>query len=104
MWVTKDEMVGWHYQLNGHESDQTSEDGEGQGTPACCSSWDHKELDMTQQLNNNNQQHWNVGFLFAVMFLSSLPFFDICKDITKLCQIFADKDIFESTVPVNLLL
>ena len=47
MWATKDEMVGWHYQLNGHESDQTSEDGEGQGTPACCSSWDHKELDMT---------------------------------------------------------
>ena len=38
------------------------------------------------------------------MFLSSLPFFDICKDIPKLCQIFADKDIFESTVIVNLLL
>ena len=27
--ATEDEMVGWHYQLNGHESDQTSGDSEG---------------------------------------------------------------------------
>jgi len=24
-------MVGWHHQLNGHESEQTLRDGEGQG-------------------------------------------------------------------------
>ena len=33
-------MVGWHHQLNGHESDQfdqAPEDGEGQGSLACCS-------------------------------------------------------------------
>ena len=30
-------MVGWHHQLNGHESEQTLEDGEGQGSLACCS-------------------------------------------------------------------
>ena len=28
--ATEDEMVGWHYQLNGHEFEQTLEDGEGQ--------------------------------------------------------------------------
>ena len=28
--MTEDEMVGWHQQLNGHESEQASEDGEGQ--------------------------------------------------------------------------
>ena len=28
----KIEMVGWHYQLNGHESEQTPGDSEGQGT------------------------------------------------------------------------
>ena len=29
--MTKDEMVGWHHQLNGHESEQVLGDGEGQG-------------------------------------------------------------------------
>ena len=28
--MTEDEMVGWHHQLNGHESEQTPKDGEGQ--------------------------------------------------------------------------
>ena len=30
-------MVGWHHQLNGHEFEQAPEDGEGQGSLACCS-------------------------------------------------------------------
>ena len=29
--VTEDEMVGWHHQLNGHESEQTPGAGDGQG-------------------------------------------------------------------------
>ena len=41
--VTEDEMVGWHPQLNGHESEQTPEDGEGQESLAHCS----LELDTT---------------------------------------------------------
>ena len=40
-------MVGWYHQLNGDEFEQTLEDGEGQGSLVCCSSWDHKELDTT---------------------------------------------------------
>ena len=28
----EDEMVGWHYQLNGHEFEQALENGEGQGS------------------------------------------------------------------------
>ena len=28
----KIEMAGWHHQLNGHESEQTPGDSEGQGT------------------------------------------------------------------------
>ena len=35
--VTKDEVVGWHHWLNGHEFEQASGDGEGQGSLACCS-------------------------------------------------------------------
>ena len=49
--MTEDEMVGW-YQLNGHEFEQAPGDGEGQGSLACCSPWGHKELDVTEQLNN----------------------------------------------------
>ena len=35
--MTEDEMVGWHYQLSGHEIEQIPGDGEGQGSLACCS-------------------------------------------------------------------
>ena len=31
--MTEDEMVGWHYRLDGHEFEQTPGDGEGQGSP-----------------------------------------------------------------------
>ena len=27
--TTEDEMVGWHHRFNGHETEQTPEDGEG---------------------------------------------------------------------------
>ena len=47
--ATKDEIVGWHHWINGHEFEQTPGDSEGQGSLACC-----EELDMTEQLNNNS--------------------------------------------------
>ena len=47
-------MVGWHHRLNEPEFEQTLGDGEGQGSMACCSPWGHKELDMTQGLNNKS--------------------------------------------------
>ena len=50
--MTEDEMVGWHHRLNGLEFEQALGNGEGQeGSLACCSSWGHKESDMTEQLN-----------------------------------------------------
>ena len=33
------EMVGWHHWLNGHGFGWTPGVGDGQGGPACCSSW-----------------------------------------------------------------
>ena len=51
--MAEDEMVGWHHPLNGHEFEQTLGDGEGQRSLVSCSPWGHKELDMTEQLNNN---------------------------------------------------
>ena len=45
----QDEMVGQHHQLNGHEFEQTSGEGEGQGSLACFGPRGHKESGMTEQ-------------------------------------------------------
>ena len=44
-------MVGWHHPLNGFEFEQALGVGDGQGSLVCCSPWDHKELDLAEQLN-----------------------------------------------------
>ena len=49
--TTEDEMVGWHHQLNGHESEQALGVGEGQGSLAFCSPRGCKESDTTEWLN-----------------------------------------------------
>ena len=49
--MTEDEMDGWHHTLEGHEFEQVPGVGDGQGGLACCSQWDHKELDTTERLN-----------------------------------------------------
>ena len=53
---TEDEMVGWHHQLNGHESEETLGDSGGQRRLVCCRSWGCKELNTTLQLNNNKRE------------------------------------------------
>ena len=45
--MTEDEMVGWHYRLDGHEFEEALGVGDRQGSLACCSPWNHKESDMT---------------------------------------------------------
>ena len=49
--MTKDEMVGWHHRLRGHEFEWTPGVGDGQGALPCCSSWGCKESDTTEWLN-----------------------------------------------------
>ena len=54
--VAEDEMVGWPYQLNGHESEQTPRDSEGQERLACCSPQRRRvrhDLVTEQQQQNN---------------------------------------------------
>ena len=64
--MTEDEMVGWHHQLNGHEFEQTPGDGEGQESLACCSLWSHKELDMTERLNNKKISAVSLSILLLM--------------------------------------
>ena len=47
----EDEMVGWHHLLDGHEFEQATGVGDGQGSLVCYSPWGHKESDTTEQLN-----------------------------------------------------
>ena len=45
--MAQNEVVRHHYELNGHESQQTLGDSGGQSSLACCRPLDHKESDMT---------------------------------------------------------
>ena len=56
--ASEDEMAGWHHRYNGHELGQTSRDGEGERGLACCSPWDRKESDTTEQLNWTDSHVW----------------------------------------------
>ena len=49
--MAEDEMVGWHHRLNGRGFGCTPGVGDGQGGLVCCSSWGHKESDMTEWLD-----------------------------------------------------
>ena len=49
--TTEDEMVGLHHWFDGHEFEQASGIGDGQGSLACCSPWGCKESDTTERLN-----------------------------------------------------
>ena len=67
--TTEDEVVGWHHQFKGRESEQTLGDSEGQGSLVCCSPWGHKALDTTEQLNNSKSVGgvvWGKEGLFSL--------------------------------------
>ena len=49
--ATRDEMVGWHHWLDGHEFEQALGVGSGQGSLVCCSPWCLKDSDTTVRLN-----------------------------------------------------
>ena len=53
--MTEDEMVGWHPQLNGYETEQAPGVGEGQGKPGVLQSMGCKEVDTTERLNGSKQ-------------------------------------------------
>ena len=61
----KDEMAGWHYQLSGHEFEQTLKDSEAQGSLAWCSPWGHKVSDTTEQVNNKQQILISLSQLYS---------------------------------------
>ena len=49
--MTEDEMVGWHYQCDGHEFEKALGVGDSRGRLACCSPWGCKQSDTAEGLN-----------------------------------------------------
>ena len=71
--MTKDEMVGWHHWLNGHEFEQALGVSEGQRGLMCCNPWGPKRSNTTEQLNWTET---STGFPFSFFhFLFSIIFF-----------------------------
>ena len=62
--TTEDEIVGWHYRLNAHEFEQALEADEEQGSLPCCSARGHKELNLTESLNNSHN-NWCTRFFLS---------------------------------------
>ena len=62
--MTENEMAGWHYRLDGHESQWTPGVGDGQGGLVCCDSWGGKELDTTERLNWTELTYFTSHFSF----------------------------------------
>ena len=85
--ITEDEMVGWHHRLSGHGFGWTPGVGDGQGGLVCCSSWGHKESDMTELLNwteLNSLRGNSVSFLgktFIHSIMSSWKYHCFSKDL-----------------------
>ena len=54
-------MCTSHHRLNGHESEQTLGDSEGQGSLVGYSPWGRKELDTTERLTHNTGNYQVLG-------------------------------------------
>ena len=89
--MTEDEVVGWHHQLDGHESEQAPGVGEGQGSLAGCSPWGGSELDTAERLNctensAERKQSWvdsgYLSFCFLVTLHSMWDLSSLIRDQT----------------------
>ena len=93
-------MVGWHHWLNGHESEQTLRESEGQGGLVCCSSWGAKSWTW-QWLNNNkmlisvhlpeslNSLYQNSGIIYCKMILTAcFIFWNLGSVVAYTCKMY----------------
>ena len=57
--MTEGAVDGMHQQCNGREFEQSLGDGGGEGSPACCSSWDDR-------VGHNLATEQEVKFLLSI--------------------------------------
>ena len=84
--MTEDVMVGWHHQLDEHGFGWTPGVGDGQDGLACCSSWVHKESDMTEQLNRTELMIYKYVHISTHMYIYMLLY--SVNIITKISHSF----------------
>ena len=97
-------MFGWHHRLDRHEFEQALGDSEGQGSLVCCSSWGCKELDMTQQLNNNKETSSYTLTSSKYILLSFLSTIELRNDVlTQKTKLWSPKGEGASSVQHTLL-
>ena len=77
--TTEDKVAGWHHRPNGHGFGWTLGVGDGQGGLVCCSSWGHKELDMTEWLN------WTDAYAYTCIHIHK----HVCAQSFSHVQLFA---------------
>ena len=87
--TTEDEMAGWHHWLDRRESERTPGVGFGQGSLACCNSWDCKESDTTEWLN---WTELNPLLSLFILIISCLRFG--CENTFNLTSIFMSCRLF----------
>ena len=65
--AAENEMVGWHHQLNGHESEHTWGDSEGQMSLACCRHRVTVRLDLgTEQQRQGQFYSFKFGWVLPI--------------------------------------
>ena len=94
--MIEDEMVGWHHRLDGLEFDQAPGVGVGQGSLACCSPWDHKELNTTERLNWTEMSCSSSNFSLWFNIYGWIVWSSLYSDRYKTVD-------FTSTTPLHLL-
>jgi len=68
----RNEMVGWHHWLNGHEFEQTPEVSEGQGSVVCCSPWSGRVRDGLATEQQLCDFRHGAYFLLQLFYLSKV--------------------------------
>ena len=85
--TTKDEMVGWHHRLDGHELEHVLGVDDEQGSLVFCRPWGHKELDLTEWLN------WTeLYFILKRITVSDMKWTKLqtkCRNTQKLYKYFS---------------
>ena len=88
-WQRKSQLDG--IMFNGCDFEPIPGDGEGQRNLAYCSPWGHKELDLTEWLNNNSWKLCNIIYFLSMAFISNtfhnqgqMDNYWIIKDVSSL--------------------
>ena len=95
---TKEEMVGWHHRLDGHEFKQAPRAGDEQGSLACCNPWGCKESDMTERLN------WTECFLDKTLKIQAEKVKINKRNYIKLIHFCTAKEIINKNEKVTYIL